>query len=195
VTGCDMAYVPNILSSLRIACGPVLLYCAWRGWEAAFLSFFVLSLLSDLVDGFLARLLNQKSELGARLDSWGDFSIVLVLPLSVLWLWPHIIFEEACYITVAVASYFVPFIVGFIKFRSMASYHTWGAKLCAVLMGISLFLLFSGISAWPFRLSVPILVLESIEELAMTAVLRELHPKVPTHRHALQLRKQQESSV
>ena len=61
------------LSLLRLALVPVLVglaYLPQRG--EAFLGVLAVSLLSDVLDGYLARKLGQASELGAKLDSWGD---------------------------------------------------------------------------------------------------------------------------
>ena len=64
--------VPNALSAIRILLMPVLLLIAARGSEVWFLSVLAFSLLTDALDGFFARLLRQTSELGVKLDSWGD---------------------------------------------------------------------------------------------------------------------------
>ena len=63
--------LPNALSALRIVLAPVLLALAWTRHEHWFLAVLLISLVSDILDGKLARWLNQCSEWGARLDSWG----------------------------------------------------------------------------------------------------------------------------
>ena len=65
--------LPNTLSALRIAAAPALLLMAWSGAPELFLITLWLALLSDAADGYAARRLGQTSELGARLDSWGDW--------------------------------------------------------------------------------------------------------------------------
>lgn len=64
--------IPNILSISRLALVPVLVALAYFGEAQAFLAVLAVSLLSDAFDGYIARKLNQTTELGARLDSWGD---------------------------------------------------------------------------------------------------------------------------
>jgi phosphatidylglycerophosphate synthase len=63
-----------------------------------------------------------------------------------------------------------------------------GAKFCTTAVSISLLLVFLGISRWPFRLCVPLLVLESIQEIAMVLILPRWHPNLPTLWHALRQR-------
>jgi hypothetical protein len=81
--------LPNALSILRLALVPVLLVLAWQGRRTPFLWCFGAALASDVVDGFVARRFGSASELGARLDSWGDLVIYAALPLAAWWLWPE----------------------------------------------------------------------------------------------------------
>lgn len=184
----DMFTLPNLLSAFRIAAAPVLMALACLGLSRAFLALFALTLISDAVDGFVARLRHQETELGARLDSLGDLATVLVLPVSSVLLWPDIVVREIGYIATALVCYFLPTLVGTLRYGRPPSYHTWGAKVSAVVMGFALLALFLGISPWPFRLSMPLVVLEAVEEVVMTAMLREWHANVPSSWHAYRLR-------
>jgi CDP-diacylglycerol--glycerol-3-phosphate 3-phosphatidyltransferase len=185
-----MVNLPNLLSLLRLVAAPVLLLLAAAGRPTAYLVLLAAALLSDAVDGFLARRLGQTSELGARLDSWGDFAIYMTVPLGAWWLWPEVILREATFAAAVVASYVFPVVLGFLKYRRLTSYHTWGAKLSGVLLSAGALLLFAGGPAWPFRLAVAVLVLAELEEIAITAVLPEWRANVPTLRHALRLRRE-----
>jgi cardiolipin synthase len=61
--------IPNLLSLLRLALVPVLIGLAYIGDAKAFLGVLVVSLLSDVLDGYLARKLNQVSELAICLPT------------------------------------------------------------------------------------------------------------------------------
>lgn len=179
--------IPNLLSGLRLAAMPVLMLLAWGGERTAFLVLYLCALLSDMLDGYLARRLGQESELGARLDSWGDFALYMSTPVCAWLLWPEIIMREAPYVVMVLASFTLPVLAGFVRYRRLTSYHTWGAKLSAVLMGVSTLLLFVGGPAWPFRLSTFILALAQLEEMAITIVLSEWRSNVPSLVHAVRL--------
>ncbi len=187
-TGRWIPTAPNAISIFRIATAPALLLAAMSGRPDVFIIFFALGMFSDCVDGFVARRLHQTSPLGARLDSWGDIAMMLSVPVGVALLWPEIIVEEAPYVAVAIVAYLAPLLFGLIKYHRLPSYHTWGAKFCTTAVSISLLLVFLGISRWPFRLCVPLLVLESIQEIVMVIVLPRWHPNLPTLWHALRQR-------
>jgi CDP-diacylglycerol--glycerol-3-phosphate 3-phosphatidyltransferase len=72
-----------------------------------------------------------------------------------------------------VASCLLPALVGFSKFGCFTSYHTWGVKMAAAAMGLTLYILFLGGPAWPFRVAAVLCLLAAIEEIALTALLSE----------------------
>src|SRR4030042_1895843 len=132
--------IPNILSGFRLVAAPFLLCFAWMGYSNLFLTLLSISLLSDSIDGFIARRLNVASEKGTRLDSWGDLATYLTVPICAWWLWPEILKREAFFVFVAIGAYVVPILAGLAKFRRIPSYHTWGAKISAVLMSVAAFI-------------------------------------------------------
>lgn len=69
--------IPNVLTLLRIAMIPFFLYAAWRGEFAIALVLFVSAALTDILDGYLARRLNQRSRLGAVMDPGADKALMV----------------------------------------------------------------------------------------------------------------------
>lgn len=182
-----MERIPNLLSMLRILAVPVLGGLAWAGATGVYLTGLVLTLATDVADGFIARRYGCQSERGAKLDSRADLLLYATLPLFAWWLFPDLLQREAGYLFVAIAAFVVPIGAGFLKFGRLTSYHTWAAKGTSVLMGIGMLLLFAGGPAWPFHLAVVALVYEAIEEIGITLVLREWKSDVPTLWHAIDL--------
>ena len=78
--------IPNLLSAFRILLVPIFLWSILNGrsWEAVLI--FFLAGLTDLLDGFVARVWHQRSKLGTVLDPAGDkllmatSFVVLTLP-------------------------------------------------------------------------------------------------------------------
>ena len=178
---------PNLLSGFRLIAAPFLLYLAWVGRPNLFLVLLAVSLLSDSIDGFIARKLNEASELGTKLDSWGDLATYLTVPLCAWWLWPEILKREAFFVLLTISAYIFPLIIGFMKFRRLPSYHTWSAKVAAVVMSVTVFILFIFDIARPFHFAAILQALVACEEITITFLLFEWRGNVPSLWHASRL--------
>jgi phosphatidylglycerophosphate synthase len=177
--------IPNLLSGFRLFAAPFLLYLAWMGHPNLFLVLLALSLLSDSIDGFVARRLNEVSELGTKLDSWGDLAIYLTVPLCAWWLWPEVLKREAFFVLLVIGAYIIPLMAGFAKFQRLPSYHTWAAKTAAVLMSVAVFILFIFDISWPFVCAAIVQALVACEEVAITLRLSKLESNVRSFWHLI----------
>lgn len=87
--------LPNLLTALRIVLTPFVAWYLWQGDVERAFWIFVVAAITDLLDGTLARLLNQRSVLGAWLDPIADKLMLLttlvmlcltdLLPMWLLW--------------------------------------------------------------------------------------------------------------
>ena len=184
-----MANAPNLLSTFRLASVPVLLALAWKGATGPFLVLFGLGLLSDVLDGVVARRFDLESDFGARLDQWADFALWGCFPLGAWWLWPEIVRREAVYVAIAVVCLLLPTFLAYLKYREVPGYHTWSAKLSSVLMGISVPLLLIFDVAWPFRIAALWQIACAIDELGITWLYEECRHDVPSVLHAARSRR------
>jgi CDP-diacylglycerol--glycerol-3-phosphate 3-phosphatidyltransferase len=155
-----------------------------------FLALFGLGLLSDVLDGMLARRLGQESDFGAKLDQWGDFALWAVLPLAAWWLWPNIVRREAVYVILALVCMLLPTTVAYLKYGAVPGYHTWSVKLGAVLMGVAVPLLLLFDVAWPFRLAALFQLVCAVDELGITLLLAQCRHDVPSVFHAARRRRE-----
>jgi len=64
--------IPTLFTCARIVVTPIIISSMIFGWWGIAFFFFVFACLTDLVDGFLARILNEKTFLGACLDPIAD---------------------------------------------------------------------------------------------------------------------------
>lgn len=75
--------IPNIISFIRILLIPILIYLFIKERIIESLIVFLFAVISDKLDGFIARKYKQESEFGKRLDAIADtlmiFSIILLL--------------------------------------------------------------------------------------------------------------------
>jgi len=80
-----MRHLPNLLTLLRLALVPVLVYALVSRLYAAALAVFLASALTDLADGYLARRLDLTSKLGAFLDPVADKLDMLAATVWLAW--------------------------------------------------------------------------------------------------------------
>ncbi|WP_236971595.1 CDP-alcohol phosphatidyltransferase family protein [Membranihabitans marinus] len=79
-----MVNIPNILTLLNLIAGSIAIYCTLINNYTAVIVLFLAALLFDFLDGFMARLLNQTSEIGKQLDSLADLISFGLLPTFLL---------------------------------------------------------------------------------------------------------------
>ena len=180
--------IPNAISALRIVLVPVLVLLAVRGHGRAFTIVLAVSLLTDFLDGYLARRLKQSTSLGAQLDSWGDFLTVLVYPGAAALLQPALLNKNALWVSVAAVSYLAPIAIGFLKYGRLTSYHTRLMSLTAYAMGAAAVAFLAGWSDLPLRAACLVLLVAAVEEIAITATLPAWQANVRDLKQALVLR-------
>ena len=69
--------VPNVLTMIRLALVPVFVVLFFNGLKKAALAVFVAASLTDMLDGFLARKLNQITDFGKLFDPLADKLMVI----------------------------------------------------------------------------------------------------------------------
>lgn len=80
-----MLTVPNLLSFARLLLVPVFLVLLIRGEDLWALVILIISSITDFLDGFLARSLNQVSRLGQLLDPAADRLYIFAALIGLAW--------------------------------------------------------------------------------------------------------------
>ncbi|MDA3874029.1 MAG: CDP-alcohol phosphatidyltransferase family protein, partial [Kiritimatiellae bacterium] len=148
---------------------------------------FGFSLVTDFIDGLLARMLRQESRLGAQLDTVGDVLTGSCVIVGGILLWPDRMLQEAYLFLALVLMLGCSGIVTLVKYRHLPAYHTWMAKMSTGLTGVGAWVLFADMTPWVFRVGVGVLTLSAIEEIAITLILPKWRPNVPTFLHAVRI--------
>jgi phosphatidylglycerophosphate synthase len=177
--------LPNAISASRLLLSPVLLLLAWNGCPTAFIVVAVVAFLLDALDGPVARLMHQVTELGPRLDTWADLTIYFVLPVCLWWLWPDLVRRELPYIVLILASLVCPGIAGLVKFRGLTSYHTWLVKGAVLVTSLSTLVLILQGPALPFHLASLLSLAAGLEQVLITLVLNRPRSDVRSLFHVL----------
>ena len=76
--------VPNALSAYRLLALPFILYALFTTDRNLFILLISVNLITDILDGLIARLFNLQTEFGAKLDSVADIGTYLMAFLGMI---------------------------------------------------------------------------------------------------------------
>lgn len=162
---------PNRITLARLLLSPALILLGVLAYPRLYLLIFALLLLSDAIDGYLARYLHQQSQLGSQLDTAADVTLSGSVLLGGVLLWPDRMLTEAPLMIAIVALLAISGLLALAKFRKLPSYHTYSAKLSTTFLGIGIWLLLAGITPWIFRGAVGLLAFSALESACITFLL------------------------
>lgn len=133
-----------------------------------------ISFFTDAIDGYIARKKKIATSRGASLDSIGDHMTALVGMVAFIVFDTGFFLNHLLIIVVIVLLFLLQLIVALIKFKKPTSYHTYLAKLMAVLLAVLLVITPAwGANKLLFYATFLIGIAEAMEEIALTFVLEE----------------------
>ena len=165
----DLKTVPNYLTTARLIMAPLL-------WMVALLRMpiwlgvgLIITGLTDIFDGYVARKLNQSTSLGSALDSLADNILIISMVIWLFLLRPEVLTGHPILLLAAISIALTSLLVGLLKFRQVANLHLYSAKVFGVVGHVfvihaflwgaySKILFYSAISLW---------LLSSIEALVL----------------------------
>lgn len=166
--------LPDYLSIFRIIAAILLLVLALYGFRLVFAGLLLIGLLTDALDGYIARKKNMTTKHGAYLDSIGDACIFLGSFIGI------VIFETVFFaqflivLLIAGGLYLLQLGLAFWKYGKPSSFHTYSAKTAAVVQGIFLTsTAFFGPWEWLFFISIFISILETLEEIILLMMFKK----------------------
>lgn len=160
--------IADWFSFYRIAAAPFLLVLIWLGERELFSWFLLVSYLTDAIDGFIARTLKITSARGSQIDSIGDQVTLTIGLIGLIFFEPDFIIKNLILILIAFIPYLVQMGIALKKYGRPTAFHTYLAKLSAVVQGIFiLWLLFFEPVYWLFYFMIVLGVLETAEEIAL----------------------------
>lgn len=176
--------IPNLLCLVRLVGSFILIPIAWQGRNEVFLWCFIFLAMTDWVDGKLAILLNQRTVLGARLDSWADAALYAALLFGLVTLYGDTLRAELAWIATALVTYLISTVAGFWKYKCWPSYHTRAAKTSWFLTGLAVIALFVEWALWPLRVAAVAVTLTNIEAIFITIISPAWRADVTSVYHA-----------
>lgn len=184
--------VPNIICFIRLLGAFSLFGIAFSDNPQLFAALFTVLSLSDWIDGKLARWLHQRSDFGARLDSFADSILYAALFFGLMWMKWGVLKPELIWWVTAFLSYVLTTSAGLIKYGRIPSYHTYGAKITQWIVLVGGVCLLLDYTVWPFRIAMLGTTLTNLEATAMTWYLPEWRADILTILHVLPKRNSSE---
>lgn len=155
VRGEKIINVPNFLSLYRLLAFPVILFMALTGRENGFVILLCISLVSDVLDGNIARRFKLQTHFGAALDNLADIFTYLMALLGIfIFKWTEV--EPHAWILYMFLVVFVlSYIIAFFRFGKIPGLHLYSAVSAGYIQSAFFFVLFVfGFQAWMFYLAI-----------------------------------------
>ena len=166
--------LPNAISIARIGATLILLASVALGRAELFRWLLLACLLSDIVDGLIARGFNLTSKLGATLDSVADILMMSIGMLGLVVFQRSFVMGHLGGLLLVVGFYLVEVAASLWRYGKVSSFHTLLARIAAYMAGIFVIsLLFWGYHGWLFYMTVGVYVVELCEEMALIWLLPE----------------------
>ncbi|MBT8235128.1 MAG: CDP-alcohol phosphatidyltransferase family protein, partial [Bacteroidia bacterium] len=160
--------IADWISFYRILAAPILLILIGLEAREIFAWMLLISYLTDGIDGFVARTLKISSARGSQLDSYGD-QLTFAVALLGLWVFENeFIRENLILILIAFAPYLIQMILAFRKYGKATAFHTYLAKLSAIVQAMFILLILFFEPIYPlFYLMIILGIVETAEEITL----------------------------
>lgn len=174
-----MRHLPNLISALRLATVPVLVWLAWSGADRAFSWLLLAAGGTDMLDGWLARKYGWVSKLGALLDSAADISIVLAVLFAVWTLHNDVFVYHGGIVWAILGVWSIANLVGLIRYHRLPSFHTASARLGLLMFGVFvLVLFFYGFIPWLLYVAGVVCLVAGFENLLLVILIDRWKPNL-----------------
>ena len=175
VRGENILNIPNFISLYRLLVFPLIFFMALTGRENWFVVLLCISLVSDVLDGNIARFFKLQTNFGAALDNLADICTYAMALLGLfLFKWTEI--EPHAWILYLFLTVFVlSYIISFYRFGKIPGLHLYSAVSAGYIQSIFFFVLFVfGFYTWMYFLAVGWGVFAYIEKIFVLLRLNDI---------------------
>ncbi len=185
--------IPIALITFRLVIVPVILGLTYYLRDEArsiVLVLMYLGLISDILDGIVARHLNVSSPALRRFDSQTDMLFWLSIGVSTWLLHPDLIANNNIAVITILAMEVICYMVSLLKFKRETCTHAFLSKL----WGITLLIAFTSLIGFdyaglPFAIAITVGLVAHIDRILITLVLPAWTHDIPSAYHAYLIRK------
>lgn len=135
-------YIINGITMYRLLVAPVLVFLIFNNNINLFKWMLAISFFTDLIDGVLARKFRITSVFGSKLDSLADDLTIVAAIIGVFVFKPQFINDNRAIFIILFTLFLFQTVFALIKYRKISSFHTYLAKVAAILQGTFLVLMF-----------------------------------------------------
>jgi cardiolipin synthase (CMP-forming) len=166
--------VPNALSFYRILVFPYIFYLLLSGNEKMFAIFLSINLLTDFLDGFIARTFNQITLLGARLDSLADYGTYFLAFYGVIVFKRNDLDGNGWIFYIFIAMMVLTQVIHYYRFGTFSSYHLYSFKTTGYFHAL-LFILWFFVGFYPayYYFAIGFGILAETESIVLTLMLSD----------------------
>lgn len=168
-------YIVNGITLYRLLAAPLLVFLIINHRLDLFKWLLAVSFFTDAIDGYLARKYQVTSIAGTKLDSIGDDLTILVGMIGIAVINPEFIRQEIFVFLFLLFLFLLQATLAFVRYGKMTNFHTYLAKMAAVLQGIFLLLFFFlNQPVYPlFLVAAGVTAFELAEEIILIFILPE----------------------
>lgn len=171
--------VPNVLSFYRILALPFIFYTIYSSQKSLFITLISVNLISDILDGYIARKFKLETEIGARLDSLADIGTYLGAFAGMIILENKFVSEHSVSFTGIISLYISVQIIALIRFKRTTSFHLFSSKILGYIQGIFIFTYFVvGYNLWYFYFMIILSIITYSEALIIVIFIPQLRSNV-----------------
>ncbi|MGK7397230.1 MAG: CDP-alcohol phosphatidyltransferase family protein [Candidatus Cyclobacteriaceae bacterium M3_2C_046] len=135
--------------------------------------FYLILWCTDFIDGFFAKFFNMESARRAKLDSLGDILFLLVGMVGFIKFEYQFFAGHLIWILLVVGLYLIVFIMSLIKFKKPTNFHSYLAKVAALVLVVFLsHSFFFSPSPLLFYFAVVISLLDALDQIILVLMLK-----------------------
>jgi cardiolipin synthase (CMP-forming) len=177
--GENILNIPNIISFYRLIMFPVVLALALAGQERLFVILLSINLVSDIIDGFIARTFRLVTRFGAALDNLADVGTYILALYGIFTFRWEVIKPHAWLLYVFLAVFVLSYLVAFFRFGRIPGLHLYGAVIAGYLQGAFFFVLFVwNFQAWLYYLAIGWGIIAYIEKIFVLMIADKIKPGI-----------------
>ncbi len=167
--------IPNFLSFYRLLTFPLILWFIYSGKENLFAIFLCVNLVTDILDGLIARSFNLQTEFGAKLDSLADNGTFIAAFIGIFTFKLDEMTNSIWMLWLFIGFFVFGLLVSFIKFKQYPSLHLYTTKIGGYVQGFFIFVLFAwSYNEYLFYAAMTIGYISHIEELIILFISEKM---------------------